>query len=231
MIIENKEQLQRLLPRNKKHLANDSVLALLRDPLDSSNIQEFISDNFINYTDLLKDSTTYGLKDYINAVKFASHRMLGSTWLECYKKTFPDRYDEHLAEGKTLDALRARADGFSRTKLVQSILERGYIAPYLLNQPLFQEALNTAAKIMLDDSVGAMARVNAAKTVLEYTKAPEVQKLQMEVGIKASDELSQLEDTMNKLADVVYTGIQSGKLTSKEAIESRIIEVEAEDYE
>ena len=101
----------------------------------------------------------------------------------------------------------------------------------MLNQPLFQQALNTAASIMLDDSVSAMARVNAAKTVLEYTKAPEVQKLQMEVGIKASDELSQLEDTMNKLADVVYTGIQTGKLTSKEAIESTIIEVEAEDCE
>lgn len=228
MIIETKEQLQRLLPRNKKHLANENILALLRDPLDSSHISEFITDNFINYTDLLKDSTTYGLKDYINAIKFASFRMLGDTWVDCYKKTFPDRYDEHFADGKTLEALRARADGFSRTKLVQSILERGYIAPYLLNQPLFQQALNVAGKIMLDEKVSAMARVQAAKTVLEYTKAPEIQKLQMEVGIKASDDLMQLEDTMNKLADVVYTGIQNGKLTSKEVIESTIIEVDDE---
>lgn len=229
MIIENKEQLQKLLPKNKKHLANDAILSLLRDPLDSSHISEFITDNFISYTDLLKNSSTYGLKDYINAVKFASYRMLGDTWLECFKKTFPAKYEEHLAVGKTLDALRARADAFSRTKLVQSILERGYIAPYLLNQPLFQEALNTASKIMLDEKVSPMVRVQAAKTVLEYTKAPEVQKLQMEVGIKANDDLLQLEDTMNKLADVVYTGIQNGKLTSKEAIESTIIEAETEE--
>lgn len=226
MRIENKEQLKRFLPKNKQHLATDNIVKLLQDPLDSSNIQEFIVENFISYTDLLKDSSAFGLKEYLNAIRFASHRMLGDTWLDCYKKTFPDRYDAHLAEGKSLDALRARADGFSRTKLVQSILSRGYIAPYILNQPLFQQALNTAANIMLDEDASAIARVQAAKTVLEYTKAPEVQKLQMDIGIKASDELVQLEETMNKFANVIYEGIQSGKISSKEAIESKIIDME-----
>lgn len=228
MRIENKAQLKRFLPKNKQHLATDKIVKLLQDPLDSSNIQEFIVENFINYTDLLKDSSAFGLKEYINAVRFASHRMLGDTWLDCYKKTFPERYDAHLAEGKSLDALRARADGFSRTKLVQSILSRGYIAPYILNQPLFQQALNTAASIMLDEDTSAIARVQAAKTVLEYTKAPEVQKLQMDIGIKASDELVQLEETMNRFAEMIYTGIHSGKISSKDAIESKIIDVKEE---
>ena len=229
MLIESKEQLKRFLPKNKQHLATDAIAELLQNPLDSSNIQEFITENFINYTDLLKDSSAFGLKEYINAVRFASHRMLGDTWLECYKKTFPDRYDAHLAEGKSLDALRARADGFSRTKLVQSILSRGYIAPYILNQPLFQQALNTAANIMLDEDISPIARVQAAKCVLEYTKAPEVQKIQMDIGVKASDELTQLEETMNKFADMVYNGIQSNKISAKEAIESKIIDVQEEE--
>lgn len=231
MLITSKEQMQKFLPKNKKHLASDTMVQLLQDPLNTDNIQEFITENFISYTDLLKDTSAYGLKEYINAVRFASYRMLGDTWLDCYKKTFPDRYEQHLADGKSLDALRARADGFSRTKLVQTMLERGYVAPYILNQPLFQQALNTAANIMLNEKTPAMARVQAAKTVLEYTKAPEVQKLQMDIGVKASDELNQLEETMNRFAQMIHQGIHTGVLNSKEAIESNIIDVTEEEYE
>ena len=221
---------KKLVPKTQRSLLSQDFLDKIEASVKDTAIAEEFKDNFITYLNVLSKGK-YKMEDYIAAVKYISFKLLGYSNIDAYAATFPERYEEHLADGKTLDALRARADGFSRTKLVQSILERGYIAPYLLNQPLFQQALNTAASIMLDDSVSAMARVNAAKTVLEYTKAPEVQKLQMEVGIKASDELSQLEDTMNKLADVVYTGIQTGKLTSKEAIESTIIEVEAEDCE
>lgn len=229
MKITNKEQLKRFLPKEKKHLATDEIVALLNNPLDDDIRSEFFTENFISYVDLLVESPSYGLADYIKAIKFASHRMMGNTWLECYQKTFPDRYDEHLASGKSLDALRAKADGFSRTNLVKSILARGYIAPYVLNQPLFQKALNTAASIMLDEDASHIARVQAAKTVLEYTKAPEIQKVQMEVGVKANEDLIRMEKMLHQLAETQDRLIQEGKLTAKEVIESNIIDMKEEE--
>lgn len=220
------EEVKSIVPKNKKNLITDDIVDLLNNELkDQDSIEEF-KENFITYIKVLNGDSKYKIKDYIKAIKFITLRMLNHTILDSWKYTFPDRYDRLIKSGKTEEEIRPYSSVYSKNDLVVQLLKQTIIPTYILNAPLHQEAINISMNIARNSNVNAMARVQAARTVLEYTKQPEVQSIQLDVGLKDIDEIAELNKTNRLLAELQLKNLEKGNLSLKEIAESKIIDLE-----
>ena len=78
-------------------------------------------------------------------------------------------------------------------------MEQALVPSKILNAPLFQDALNVQAQLMYT-ATSEMVRTQAANSVLQYTAPNEIQKIELEIGVKGTDEVQALRDEMQRLA-------------------------------
>lgn len=221
-----------LVPKSQRSMINEDFLKLIEsnsngDPM----IAEAFKENFISYIMVLSDSR-YKLTDYVKAVKFVSYKLLGFNDYKAYAGAFPERYQALLDSGKKYDEISPYVSMYKSGKLVRAIFEQAVVPSHVLNAPLFQEALNTLADIMRDTTQkGLMARVKAAEAILAYTKAPEVTKLQLDIGANQLDAISDLRKATANLVIAQKEMLQSGQMSLKDIAESNIIEIEPDTNE
>lgn len=216
------DNLKLVLPKNK------SITQELVDEINNRINTEELQYNFKCYSSILKDSS-YSLDEYINAVTFVTYKMLNKTQKEAWSLTFPDRYDKLIKQENGDDKIRAYASMYEKTKLVIQILAQTYVPAYITNTHYHQESLNILMEIARNPRNNPMSRVNACKGILEFTKQPEVQKVQMEVGIKQTDEVKELMKVNADLAKTQLAQLESGNISIKEVAESKIIEGEIDE--
>lgn len=109
----------------------------------------------------------YSVPQYIRAIRFVSYRMAGRTQKDAFRIVFPDRYNALVAKGYPDKDINSVISSYSKSKLVILIQEQAAIPTWILNQDIYQEAINTQREIMLNPKAGAMARVTAAKCLIE----------------------------------------------------------------
>ena len=91
-----KEMLVNTLPdkRFRRHVT-DEILELINSETDS-DLRRVFRDNALTYTSVLMQGR-HSLSAYVNAVKFASHRLMGDINSMAYKKVFVDRHAAMIA--------------------------------------------------------------------------------------------------------------------------------------
>ena len=94
------EILARALPGNLKSAATDQLADLINQISTDPLIAENIRDNFLSYTSVLRDGK-FKVEDYLNAVDYCSYKLMGDSNQDAYFKTFPQRYANLLAAGRT----------------------------------------------------------------------------------------------------------------------------------
>lgn len=223
------EEVKNIMPKNKKNLITEEIVDMLNNEFNNQDTIDEFKENFITYSKILSSDSKFKIKDYIKAIKFITLRMLNHTIYDSWKITFPDRYNRLIELGKTEEEIRPYSSMYSKNDLVVQLLKQSVIPTYILNAPLHQEAINIAMNIARNDKVTPIARVQAAKTVLEYTKQPEVQAIQLDVGIKDIDEITELNKTTRQLAELQLRALESGNVSLKDVAESRIIDIEPEE--
>ena len=114
---------------------------------------------------------------------------------------------------------------YKKNKLVNQIFEQTLVPNHVLNAPLYQSALNVQADLMLS-AKSEMVRMNAANSILTHLKAPEVTKIELDVDIKQTDSIAELQSTMSKLAEQQVSMIADGSAKAKEVVEMDIITAE-----
>ena len=237
-MITMKELEKAVSPKNRKYITEDMVETLNR--IQDPDFREHYKQNMVSMASILADGT-YTTKDFTNAVKFVSYKLLEETDIDAYMMTFPDRYErlmsKWLAEGMTEEEVRERkissfVAAYKRNDLVAKVFERTLVPSRILNAPLFQEALNVQVQLMYS-SRSDIVKQQAAKTVMEYTHTPEAVKIEMEIGMKEDDEIKALRDEMAKLAAMQLEKIESKVLTSKDVAHTKLlhepIDVEVDD--
>lgn len=237
-MITMKELEKAVSPKNRKYITEDMVETLnkIQDP----DFREHYKQNMVSMASILADGT-YTTKDFTNAVKFVSYKLLEETDIDAYMMTFPDRYErlmnKWLAEGLTEEQIREQkissfVAAYKRNDLVAKVFERTLVPSRILNAPLFQEALNVQVQLMYS-SRSDIVKQQAAKTVMEYTHTPEAVKIEMEIGMKEDDEIKALRDEMAKLAAMQLEKIENKVLTSKDVAHTKLlhdpIDVEVDD--
>lgn len=187
-----------LPPGNRNNVTQDMVNqlnALSKDPEEARYIRE----NFVSFSQVLQEGR-FRLGDYVQAVMFVSYKVMGKTNIDAYKLTFPDRYANMVNAGKPQKDIASMVTAYNKGTLVTKIMERAIIPTWILNQDMFQAALQTQFELMSDPQVSDKVRCEAANSLLTHLKKPEVHKSELKIDIAVNDGMKALEDNLRKMS-------------------------------
>ena len=206
------KEVQDSLPAGQKgHISQDMVdqlNALSNDPEEARYIRE----NFISFSQVLSEGR-FKLGDYVRAVMYVSHKVMGKSNLDAYKSTFPDRYAQMQADGRLPKDIASYVAAYNKGKLVNLVYERAMIPTWVLNQDIFQSAINTQYEIMNNESVSDKVRVEAANSLLTHLKKPESNKAELKIDVAMNDGMAALEQRLAEMASTQMKVIEGKAMT------------------
>ena len=225
----SKELVIKAVPPNLKNAVSDDLVDRLNAITSDQILAEEVRNNFISYASVLREGK-FKLEDYLNAVTYVSHRLNGDTQHDAYFKTFPSRYQNLMALGKTPKEISNYVAMFNKGKLVQKIQEQTLTPAWVLNQDMFQAALNTNYQIMIDEDVSPKVRVEAANSLLTHLQKPKEVTPAVNIDLRESSGLSELKKALGQLATPQQQLIEQGGST-RDVAAQRIIDVSAQEIE
>ena len=215
------EQFRQALPDKVKKSINQELIDQINTTLSDPDMYEAYRDNLLSYTKVMSDGR-FKVAEYINAVKYVSHKLMGCTNIEAYSKTFPDKIARFTAQGVAPKDIASYVTAYNKGKLVNLIMEQTLIPSYVLNQDLYQKALNVQAELMVS-AKSEKVRSDAANSLLTHLKMPETQKVELEIGVKEDSAISALRATTMELARQQRMMLEAGAMNAQEVAHSRLI--------
>ena len=215
------EQFRQALPDKVKKSVNQELIDQINTTLSDPDMYEAYRDNLLSYTRVMSDGR-FKVTDYINAVKYVSHKLMGCTNIEAYSKTFPDKIARFTAQGVAPKDIASYVTAYNKSKLVNLIMEQTLIPSYVLNQDLYQKALNVQAELMVS-AKSEKVRSDAANSLLTHLKMPETQKVELEIGVKEDSAIAALRATTMELARQQRMMLEAGAMNAQEVAHSRLV--------
>lgn len=200
---------------------NQELVDKVNKIIDDEEFRETYRDNFLSYSTIMQNPR-FRISDYIMAVKFISLKLKGNTNIVSYAMTFPDRYQRLIDIDKTPDQIKGHVSAYFQTSLVRQILEQSLVPHYILNQDLYQKALNTQATLMLT-AKSEKVRSDAANSILTHLKMPEIAKVQLDVTVKEDDSIAELRRTTMGLVKKQQEMLESGVMNVQEIVELELV--------
>ena len=220
------QEFKRCLPASLKAGIDDTVRQQFNACLSDPNIRDIMGQNLIGYTSVLQQGK-FKLSSYISAVRYCTYKSMGDTNILAYKKTFPDRYTDWENAQLPMNERNAYVSAYNKSKLVSLVYQALAIPTSILNQDVFQEAINVQRSLMLDPKVSPMVRCQSAKTLMDCLKPEEVKQMELSVSVKESDTVEELRKTTNELAKAQLKALQNGAdLTA--LLNAEIVEVKSD---
>lgn len=216
------EAVKKLVPKAQRTMITQDFLDKIVASVTNSEVAEQFKENFVTYLNVLSKGK-YKMDDYISAVKYVSYKLVGYSNIKAYAATFPDRYQRLKDEGQ--QQIEAFVSMYARGKLVNQIFEQTMVPTYVLNAPLYQEALNELAMMIKDPDVRGMTKVKACEAILQYTKQPDVVKGELTIGIEQSDTINDLREITENLADTYRMMLEKKGMKLKDVAEANIIDI------
>jgi len=215
------DEFRAVLPPKVRKSMNVRLLKEINHTIGSPEEMEVFKENLLSYTRVMMEGR-FKLSGYINAVKYVSFKLLGDTNISAYVKTFPDKYRRFLRQGTPKKDIASYATAFNKSKLVNLVYEQTLIPTHVLNAPLYQQALNTQAELMLT-AKSEMVRTNAANSLLVQLKPPETKKIELDIGHKEDSAITLLRETTMALVTAQRKQIASGMNDAGEVAASKLI--------
>lgn len=222
------EQFKQALPDKVKKSINQELIDQINTTLSDPEMFESYRENLLSYTKVMADGR-FKVDSYVQAVKYVSHKLMGCTNIEAYTKTFPDKYARFVAQGVQAKDIASYVTAYNKSKLVNLIFEQTLIPSYVLNQDLYQKALNVQADLMVN-SGSDKVRCDAANSLLTHLKMPETQKVELEIGVKEDSSIAHLRQATLELARQQRLAMEAGQMSAQDVAHTRIVvDVEAKD--
>lgn len=218
-----KELVARALPGNLKSAATDQLADMINQISADPIIAEQIRDNFLSYASVLKDGK-YKVEDYLNAVAYCSYKLMGDSNQDAYFKTFPQRYANLVAAGRTPKEISAYVAAYAKGQLVNKIMEQTLVPSWVLNQHMYQAALNTQYKIMTNEDVSPKVRSDAADSLLTHLAKPKEAGPLINIDMGETSGMNELKDALARMAQQQQTLINAG-VSTKEIAAQDIVDV------
>ncbi len=203
------------LPAGQKGHITQPMVDQLNSLSKDVNEARYIRENFVTFAQVLSEGR-FKLGDYVRAVMYVSHKVMGKSNLESYKQTFPDRHRQMVADGRAPKDIASYVSAYNKGKLVNLVYERAAIPTWVLNQDMFQSALNVNYEIMNDTNESGRVRVEAANSLLTHLKKPESNKAELKIDINMSDGMQALEQRIREMAEVQQKTIEGSLMTAQE---------------
>jgi len=220
------DQFKTALPDKMKKSVNQELIDQVNLTLSDPELYEAYRDNLLSYTRVMAEGK-FRVEQYIAAVKYVSHKLMGCSNIEAYTKTFPDKYTAFVQQGVASKDIASYITAYNKTKLVNLIYEQTLIPSYVLNQDLYQKALNVQAELMTTAN-SEKVRCDAANSLLTHLKMPETQKVELEIGVKEDSSIAALRTATMELARSQRLMVESGAMNAQEIGHSKLEIVDAE---
>lgn len=215
------EQFKQVLPDKVKKSVSQELIDQINNTLSEPEMYEAYRDNLLSYSKVMADGR-FKIDQYISAVKYVSHKLMGATNIEAYSKTFPDKMQRFAAQGVSAKDIASYVTAYNKSKLVNLIFEQTLIPSYVLNQDLYQKALNVQAELMVSAN-SEKVRCDAANSLLTHLKMPETQKVELEIGVKEDSAIAALRATTMELARQQRLMLEAGAMNVQEVAHSRLV--------
>lgn len=178
-----------------KKSMNQEVLDLINTSIESPETLAILRENMLSYTHVIQDGR-FKLDNYVNAVKYCSFKFMGDTNRKAYIRAFPDKYDKFVADGVSEKDIASYYTAYNKSKLVTLIMGQAMVPTWILNNHLYQDALNVQANIMNDLDVSPKVRSDAANSLLVNLKPPEDKKTEISLGVEQSSVIEDYQQAM-----------------------------------
>lgn len=218
------EVLKKLLPEKYKRSLSQEMLDNINAVLADPELHEEFRNGFLNYIDVLQEGK-YKITDYLHAVKYCTHKLMGNSNIDSYIKTFPDRYSAMLQRGLTAKDISSIVSIYNKGKLVNKIMEQSIVPTWILNQDLHQKAINVLADLMMNAN-SEKVRADSANSLLVHLKPPEVKKVELDVGLKANKEIDSMKNLLAELSAKQKELIDKGVVSVVDVAHTKIVEAE-----
>lgn len=218
------EVLKKALPPKLKNRINQELLDKIESTLQDPQMYEIYRENFLTYSSVLNDGK-FKMDEYLNAVKYCTHKLMGKSNIESYIKTFPDRYNQMLLNGYGQKEIASFVAVYNKGKMVNAILEQSIIPSWIINQDLHQKAINVLADLMINAN-SEKVRADSANSLLVHLKPPEVKKVELDIGVKANKEIDDMKLLLAELSAKQLAMMNSGVVDVTDVANTKIINAE-----
>jgi len=217
------EQIKHSVPPHLLHSVTQDTVDMLNgvsaDPLLGSIIRE----NFLSYTKVLADGR-FKLEDYLSAVKYVTFKLMGYSNEEAYSRTFPNRFQSLNNRQLSKKEISSHVSAYHKNKLVNLIMENAIMPSWVLNQDMFQSALNTQYQIMNDATINARDRVAAANSIIMALQKPKQEgKFEINIGQVENSGMKEMREMMQQLANQQHEKIINGEATTLDMTKAELV--------
>ena len=218
------EQFQEALPDKMKKSVNKEIIDSINKTLSEPELYEQYRDNLLSYTKVMQEGK-FKISQYIDAVRYVSFKHMGMTNRDAYAKTFPEKMARFLLQNVAEKDIASYSTAYNKSKLVTLLFEQTLIPTHILNQDLFQKALNVQAELMLSAN-SEKVRSDAANSLINALKPPETKKVQLDVGVREDHSIAALREATLALAAQQTQMLQAGATNAQQIAEAKIIQGE-----
>lgn len=195
----SESQFKTALPPQMHGAVTPDLMQMINSALKNTEAMEIYKENLLSFTSVLQQGK-FKLSSYVNAVRYVSFKIMGSSNKDAYIRAFPDKYQRFLQEGVVEKDIASYITAYNKSRLVNLIFAQAQIPTYILNAPLFQRAINVQADLMLN-AKSEMVRFQAANSLLTHLKAPETTKVELDIGITHNTVIDDYEKAMLRMVE------------------------------
>ena len=221
-----RDQIEKALPANLKTAATQSLTDLVNNIVSDPLVAEHVRENFISYSSVLKDGK-FKTEDYVHAVAYVSFKLMGLSNQDAYFKTFPARHAALVAKGTSSKDISAYVSAYARGKLVNAILEQSLVPSWVLNQDMYQKALNVQLNLMTT-AVSEKVRCDAANSILTHLAKPKEAGPLVNIDMRETSGMNEMRETLKQMAqqqrDLISAGVTTKQIAAQVIMPAEVIE-------
>ena len=219
------EAFKQVVPKSLKSSVTTELIDTINNITEEEQLRDYYKDNLIGFSTVLTTGK-FKLEDYNNAVRYCTYKLYGDTNINAWVKTFPDRYKKLIDKGLDSKAISSHVAAYSKNILVNRIMEQSIIPSYVYNRDIHQDAINKLASIMANEKASHKSQLDSAGLLLTHLKVPETAKLEIDVGIKDDNALTEMKRALLELSSKQQKNIEHKINTANDIAGSVIIQGE-----
>lgn len=218
-------EVQAAVPANLKITVSQELVDTLNSICTDEEVARTVRENMVSYTQVLREGK-FKFEDYLHAVAYVSFQMMGYNNQESYARTFPDRYQALIARGATAKDISAYVAAYHKNKLVNLIQEQCLVPMWILNQSVYQEAINTQVRLMRTSNRDDVVQ-KAADSLMNHLKKPESKGIELNLNLPESTGLQDLKTQLAQLAqtqkELIQSGVQTRTIAQMDIIDAEVV--------
>lgn len=215
------DEIKEILPPQVRKNVSQDVIDIINNVIGEPEFVDQFRENLVGYQSVLSQGK-YKLTNYVEAVKYVSHKMMGCKNKEAFYRAFPEKIADYKRRGIDELEINRLVYAFNSSKLVSSIFAQSMIPTHILNADVFQAAINRQYKLMMY-AKSEKVQSDAATSLMVHLRPPEVKKMELDVKLKEDSSIVALRQATMELVNQRKSAIQAGSMTALQSAHSGLI--------